>query len=508
MNNGLFNKGVTGTILLASLVSAATGCTAEKTGSAPAPGTTGQSTAPAAPVKITMLSQYETPEPPGANNPVVRKIEELTNTKLDITWVLNSNYTDKLNVTIASNDLPQAVLVVNPQDSVIVNAAVSGFFWDVEPFLKDYPNLSKLDKDTLNNTRINGKIYGLYRGRYPERIILYYRHDWLTNVGIKEAPKNVEEYYQMLKAFTFNDPNKSGKQDTRGITEDKTFGTYTFPLLFGAPNGWGYINNQVIPEQMTKEYMDYLKFFKKLYDEKILNQDFATAPQKKPTDDFMQGVIGVRGTTLENYRNEYYYNAAKVFPGGEVRAIPALVSTTGQKRVQKGPGFLGMYMFPKSSVKTEAELRQILTYFDRMYDDKLVKTVMLGVEGVHYQEESGGAVKILDETKYSKEVVPVVHLASRIDLINNGSPLAKEAIAALEEIKKYGVADATAGLNLSDAGKKKLSTIKNILDDARIKFVMGVIDEAGYKKEVDKWLQMGGNDIIKEYTELYNKYKK
>ncbi|MFE5317693.1 extracellular solute-binding protein [Paenibacillus sp. NPDC056579] len=501
MKRGRLNKSAASLALFTVFISALTACSSNS----PTPTATNPSDS--GPKTIKMMSQYESAEPPTADNPVVKHIEQVTNTKLDITWVLNSNYTDKLNVTMASGDLPQAMLVVNPQDTVIVSAAQNGFFWDVEPFLKDYPNLSKLDKNTLNNTRINGKIYGLYRGRYPERIVLYFRKDWLDNVGIKEPPKTVDEYYQVLKAFTYNDPDKDGKQNTWGITENKDLGTYTFPLLFGAPNGWGYANNQMVPDFMTKEYMDYLKFMKKLYDEKILNQDFATVPSANVSDDWSKGKIGIRGNIAENYRGDSFSYLGKTLPGADVHIIPALVSTTGQKRVHTSSGYNGMYMFPKSSVKTEADLRKILSFFDKMADDKLIKTVMLGVDGVHYKEENG-VTKILDDTKYNKEVVPVVHLAMRLDLINNGTTLAKEAESALKEIKQYGVADATFGLILSDDGKKKLSTNKKIIDDAKIKFIMGVIDESGYNKEIDRWKQLGGNDVIKEYTELYSKNKK
>ncbi|OPH47931.1 hypothetical protein BC351_39260 [Paenibacillus ferrarius] len=483
------------------LIAALTGCS----GSNSNPSAVG--TDSTAPFRIKMMSQFETAEPPTADNPIVKYIEQQTNTKLDITWVLNSNYTDKLNVSMASGDLPQAMLVVNPQDTVIVSAAQSGFFWDVEPYLKDYPNLSKLDKDTLNNTRINGKIYGLYRGRYPERIVMYYRKDWLDKAGVKELPKTVDDYYNLLKAFTLNDPDGNGKKDTWGITENKDLGTYTFPLLFGAPYGWGYINNQMVPDFMTKEYVDYLKFMKKLYNEKILNQDFATVPGAKVSEDWINGKIGIRGNIVEAYRGETFVGLGKTLPGADVHFIPALVSTTGQKRVAKGSGFLGMYMFPKSSVKTEVDLRKILSFFDKMADDKLVKTVLLGIDGVHYKDENG-VQKILDDTKYNKEVVPIQHLAMRSVLINNGTPLAKEATDALAEIKQYGVADASYGLILSDDSKKKLSTNKKIIDDAKIKFIMGVIDEAGWGKELEKWKQAGGADVIKEYTELYNKYKK
>jgi putative aldouronate transport system substrate-binding protein len=34
---------------------------------------------------------------------------------------------------------------------------------------------------------------------------------------------------------------------------------------------------------------------------------------------------------------------------------------------------------------------------------------------------------------------------------------------------------------------------------------MGTLDEEGFNKEVEKWRSQGGDQIIKDYTELYAK---
>jgi putative aldouronate transport system substrate-binding protein len=45
------------------------------------------------------------------------------------------------------------------------------------------------------------------------------------------------------------------------------------------------------------------------------------------------------------------------------------------------------------------------------------------------------------------------------------------------------------------------------MKDARTKFIMGELDEQGWKKQVDTWLSRGGQKIIDEYSAAYAKSK-
>ena len=51
--------------------------------------------------------------------------------------------------------------------------------------------------------------------------IWYYciRKDWLANLGL-EMPTNDREFLEVLKQFTFNDPDGNGKDDTWGTTSN------------------------------------------------------------------------------------------------------------------------------------------------------------------------------------------------------------------------------------------------------------------------------------------------
>lgn len=43
------------------------------------------------------------------------------------------------------------------------------------------------------------------------------RQDWLENLGL-EMPTSLDELYDVLYAFTYNDPDGNGVDDTYGIT--------------------------------------------------------------------------------------------------------------------------------------------------------------------------------------------------------------------------------------------------------------------------------------------------
>ncbi|MNC33072.1 Lipoprotein LipO precursor [compost metagenome] len=112
-----------------------------------------------------------------------------------------------------------------------LNAARAGQFWEVGPYLKDYPNIEKaIDPLVKTNTSIDGKIYGIARTRNVARVGLLIRQDWLDSLGLK-MPQTMDEIYTVAKAFTEKDPDKNGKNDTYGIGlgSDRFWNGLAFP---------------------------------------------------------------------------------------------------------------------------------------------------------------------------------------------------------------------------------------------------------------------------------------
>src|SRR5699024_11929302 len=60
---------------------------------------------------------------------------------------------------------------------------------------------------------------------------------------------------------------------------------------------------------------------------------------------------------------------------------------------------------------------------------------------------------------------------------------------------------------LSTVYASKGQQLDNIIEDARIKYIVGQIDEKGLDEAVDLWLKSGGQEYIDEINELYKDIK-
>lgn len=463
------------------------------------------------PLKISMMLDFSGKEQPKPDNPVQQAIEKYTNTKLNITEIPSNDYCSKLPVLIASGDMPEVLASCGaPSQPYLVNAALGGAFWDITPYIKDYPNLSKMPQVSYDNVKIGGKIYGIPRYRPISRYVFMYRKDWLDNVGLK-PPTTVDEFYNMLKAFTNNDPDKNGKNDTYGISSmiSNTSFSPDFGLMFGAPNNWAVKDGKFIKAEETPEYLEGLKFTKKLYDEKLLNQDFASVDRPKYEGEFENGKAGVLNATTNNMlafeaRVQSHNKDAKI------DGVSALEGPAG-KRTMADRGSNGILMFPKSKVKSEAQLKQLLGFFDKLSEKPMVDLFEWGIQGTHYELKDGKAVRT-NQTAFDNEVgfpyrllletIPVANIKTAGDV----DPATQRSYDIEADNAKYAVVDPAMVL-ISETWNKQGQELLQILNDAKVKFVMGKIDENGWKQAVAQYKKAGGDKAAEEYAAEYTKAK-
>jgi putative aldouronate transport system substrate-binding protein len=486
--------------LLTVVALTATAC-AEKESNAPQGGS-GQE-ASEGPFQLSMMLPTYNAEQMPADSSVLKKLEELTGTKLSVSWVPSSTYTDKLSATVASGELPKTFVALEPKASFIVNAARSGMFWELGPYLKDYPNLSKMSELVLNNISIDGKVYGLFRERDLARFGLMIRKDWLANVG-KEAPKSVDELYAVLKAFATEDPDKNGKADTIGLAVgmqgNNIAGFKDILTYMGGPNEWELRDGKLVPAHMTEAYMETMKFYKKLYDEKLINQDFAIVQDGRAV--MYKGQAGLwidnmlDGKGIED-------NIKKVVPGAEIDLINRIAGPEGE-RTRAGAGYLGMYMIPKTSVKTEGELAQILTYFDRVSEGDIQNMMKYGIEGKQFTIENE-TYKAIEDPKARAEITDGNQFMILQDqVVNYGSELEQLSTKLFQDNATIAVANPAAPF-ISDTEVEKGKEISKIIADATVKFIMGSFGESEWNAAVKQWSKSGGAKVIEEINEQYMK---
>jgi putative aldouronate transport system substrate-binding protein len=438
-------------------------------------------------VKVSMMNAYLSNTAPKDDGAVVKETERISKSDLNITYVPYNVYSEKLNVTMTSGEMPQVIMVDNPFTTAVLNGVKSGMFWELDKYMDEFPNLKKFDKQVIDNLKINGKTYIIPRPRPLVRNGLIIREDWLNKLQLK-VPTTIDEFYSMLKAFKDRDPDGNGKNDTYGIMFYEGAIPPDILAWHGAPNNWKIQDGKFVKDMETPEYRAGLKFVRKLYEEDLVNKNFPVVVRNEARKDLYNNKVGVTIEALDAVVPYYYLQME------ETKNFFDL--TAGQPIAGKsfsGTGHWGGGMIPKTSVKTEAELKQVLRYFDTQ----------------NSPEATAEFTKLVseNEVKPSDQKFNIDDLKNLI--VNNAamyppgdSKLNTMLKKRMEEHAAVSVADPSNGL-ISPTEMEKGEQLKTILTDARIQYVLGKIDEAGLDAAVEQWKKAGGTQVATELAGLY-----
>ncbi|MBB6634881.1 extracellular solute-binding protein [Cohnella thailandensis] len=456
---------------------------------------------------LTVMAPLHFPNTPDAG--VIDKLEELTGTRLSIEWVRDEIYTDKMNTALTTNSLKKATFAKYTDYILMKNSIRSGAFWEIGPYLDEYPNLRRLDPDILKQTAVDGEIYGLYTERPSSRQGIILREDWLENLGL-EIPKTIDELYEVMRQFTYGDPDRNGKDDTIGLTDrdDLVFGAFkTLSSYFGAPNDWAVEGRSFVPEFETKPYMDTMNFMKKLYDEKIVNPDFAITSKDVQRNLLIRGKAGVYIGSMSDAQR-LSSEAKRVDPDARFTLANRIEGPDGYK-VWSIPNFNGLYLFSKTAIRTEEELREVLRFFDRTMDPDVATLMRYGIEGRHYELE-GEQIYLPEESSQLRvDEVASLYTLMIADLSNpnvkkvvSQEELSELADRLIEDNEKFIVRSPSVGLE-SPYYDQYGAELYKIVTDATYNYILGGLDEEGFRKEIAKWRANGGDRIISEYEQAY-----
>ncbi|WP_339220178.1 extracellular solute-binding protein [Paenibacillus sp. FSL H8-0332] len=466
----------------------------------------GRSDSAGVPAPISILAPLHFPQTPSAE--LIAEIERLTGTQLDITWVPEGVYTDKMNTALTTGSLGKVTFVKFTDYNPVKNMIRSGAFWEIGPYLAEFPNLSQLNAAILKQTSVDGGIYGLYTERPASRQGIIIRKDWLDKLQLS-PPGTLEELYEVMEQFTINDPDGNGKADTLGLVDrnDLVYGVFkTLSSYFGTPNNWKIEDGQFIPEFATPEYMDTMNFMRKLYKEGIINQDFALTSKEVQRDKFIRGTAGIFIGSMTDVQR-LSIEAKAINPKAELTLINRIKGPDGYK-VWSIPKYNGLYLFSRKAIATEQELKQVLGFFDRTMDEDVANLMAYGFEGRHYKLDVYGKVILPEETSQLRvyEVNPLNSLMiADVGNTHIKEVAQKEQLTALadqlsRDNEQFLVDDPTVSLT-SPTYDEKNAELSAIIVDATYNYILGNIDAAGFAGEVEKWKTSGGSLIIQEYGE-------
>ncbi|NUO60830.1 MAG: extracellular solute-binding protein [Hamadaea sp.] len=464
---------------------------------------------------------------PDPNGELQKAVEKLIGKKLDISWVPNADYNDKTNVVLASNKIPD-VMVVDEKAPTFVKAAEAGAFWDLTGKLDKYPNLKAADPQTERNSSVNGKVYGIYRIRPLLRSAVVIRKDWLAKVGLTQ-PESVDDLYKIAKAFTEQDPDGNGKKDTYGLIIPKWPGGYAssspydvMETWFGAPNGWGERNGKLVPGFDTEEFLAANRELKKWIDEGLVNKDFATLDSANWNDPFVQGKggiiidVNVRANQLiDLFKQKTPNDFDKVVMVGNLKR------SDGQKFSAPFTGYNNVLAISKQRVRTDKQLDELLTVLDKLESKEGSALLSNGIEGRNYKVENGKAVPINQDDPQVKILQndvdkAFIQLGTRASVgVGQFAPAYGDEVSQklydlratlMTEDLKTAVHNPALAV-ISPTLVQKGATLNLIIPDARIKYLSGAITEDQLKAEIKRWYDSGGTQVAQETNDLVAKLK-
>ncbi|RHP33938.1 extracellular solute-binding protein [Lachnotalea sp. AF33-28] len=454
----------------------------------------------------------------------VKKVyEEYTNTIVDWTWVSNDNYEDVLGITLMDKQNMPMVLTITGtiMSPAVIQAAKNDAFWDLNQFIWDeekYPNLSQANKDVCKSYTLDGKLIGLYRARDIGRNGLGYRTDWAEKLGL-DVPKTIEDVYNMAYQFTYGDPDGNGKDDTYGISMCKFTGPIDIvQAWFGAGNGWTDRDGKLVPVHMTEEYMEAVNWFKRMYDEKLIYEDWAVRDTIAWKDYVRNGECGMFLDVLDTSRSIWDYFIDNKIPsvfnpdeyagmtlvGGiakDANSEPVTLATSGAN---------GYFVISKAACKTEEEVETCLRFLDKMNDPEMVLLGEYGLEGKDWEYGDDGLVHDLQSAAQAGERSSSgLNQCQTFVPGKNELPVARTERVQLEmDIKEANIDIAVFNpamgyLANSTTYAENGGDLDDILLSARTQYICGNIDQEEFQKQLELWLSRGGQAVIDEVNEQY-----
>jgi putative aldouronate transport system substrate-binding protein len=245
-----------------------------------------------------------------------------------------------LNLAIVSNEMPDAF---QPWGGNEYELAREGAIMALDDLLPRYaPSLwNSISEDTWNIVRANspdGKLYYIPNIWKDFSLAAFIRTDWLERVNL-EMPKTIQEYETVLRAFRDQDANgngdpsdeipTSGRQDARWM--DHLFAPYGVAMYEGNPE-WDLYNGELTYAGVTPNMRAALEWVRKLYAEKLLDQET-----------LLNTVAMWDGKIRDNRIGSWYHGAQWVT--SRLIAISNLDPDVkiAQLPVLEAPGFQGFY---------------------------------------------------------------------------------------------------------------------------------------------------------------------
>lgn len=446
------------------------------------------------------------------NDKWVKEFEKRANVDVDLRMIPLKDFDSKMAVMYAGGDIPDVVQNVGgATDKSMSGSIEAGVFMPLDDLLNEYaPNIMKaVPKEAWAEVSFKGKIYGVPTWiSNPSRRATYIRTDLLEKTGLP-VPKTMDDYLNVMRAF-----KKLGVPAPYQARENFKYAD----IGFGAYDALGYQfvekDGEVVPKFYNAENMEKaLNVYKTMYDEGLIQKDFATIQAPQYSENIEAGNAGIwtaNAASLLDFRTKVQASV----PDAKVDIISSPEGENGLK------GY-GLYssvntsLYINSKVSKEKAIR-IIKLFDWMQTPEATKFFSFGIEGENYTEKDGKidykfpTDKAGNDEQGFRSLLRWVGDATinreRTELLPGGQDVLKALDETLSDEGIGGIGFVPELESFSknpDLASKRPDQAPKLIIDHMVKMIYGKEPITDWPKVIEEYKQKGGNDIVKEATERF-----
>ena len=345
------------------------------------------------------------------DNPVAKAITEATGVTLDVTYPVASQGDAKEDVAlmIANDEYPDMIYA----KGAATDLYQAGALIDMTDLIEKYgPNIKKMygaEMEKLKWSQDDPGIYQLSYAGVNQKTLTTGGSCQIQWAALKENdykyPKTLDEYEKMIKSYLAAHPKTEDGLDMIGITMSAsdwhwmiTLGNPAGLIADASPdNGQWIIDDEynVHYKHVTDEEKEYFKWLCRMYNEGILDPNFAT----QTDDDYIAKVASGRVVAITDAEWHYSQCEATLVADGKVdQTYVGLPVTLREDQVEKALMYQGTTVgWGIGITKSCEDPVRAIKFLDYLCSDEGQILYHWGIEGENYFLDDNGQPYRTDE---------------------------------------------------------------------------------------------------------------
>jgi len=447
------------------------------------------------------------------HNPWMTMLREETGVDLQIQYgpADADEYMNKLNLMLASGDIPDLFIIPSANQSWLMDNAKLGAVMRLDGKLDRYANLKNaVYPEAWDAVTYDGGIYGvpvLADGNSATDNV-YIRKDWLDKLKL-DVPKTLDEFSKVAKAFKEQDPDGNGKADTLGLIAYDNM--LAWSSLFGAfgviPGYWVEKNGTLVPADIQPEMKDALAYIHQLFADKVLDNEWPITKKAAYEEKVANGKAGLYEGSWAAVRSEIQ-TSRQNDPKAEWIAIAPPVGPGGKQGVFGGPKYKSIIVISSQAHNVDAILKLLDWQAVPENRDKFVFGFGQYGENFMYTKKNGSIE--LNFENHNKYGYRQQLMFMQPKELNEQKMEALGPQFKLNDMIKlsiqYGIPNAFTGAPTPSMVENQ-SALDKLRQETFTKIIIGELPVSAFDDFVASYKAKGGDQIMKEVADWYAQKK-